>query len=497
MSSSATAYDQLRYPGKFYPQTTPDRMAAMAILHGFQPARVDNCRVLELGCGEGANLVALAYALPNSRFEGVDLSASSIERARAHAAQVGITNVVFRAEDLAQFPSDRGEYDYIIAHGLYSWVPAPAREKMFEICSRHLSANGLAYLSYNALPGGYFRRYPRDIARFRIRSITDPAERVREARAVLTSLLEVLPENSVEATVIQTEINWNANSDGFLYHDLLADDSEPIYFLDFMDGASRHGLQFVAETELKHLFPPPLPEAVALQLERIRDRVEREQYMDFVRCRLFRQTVLCRAGCDLRFDPSPDRVRHLLIGAPTRPAVAIQNLHDSKELEFYTPFGARVTCNEPIPKALFWILGEVWPRNLTYDELKQEVFRRVGAEVDAESDLRVANGICRCYASGLIDLHYFQSLVCPDASERPVASAVARSWPDVNVAIPSLNLSAVAINENLISLLLLLDGTRDRPQLAKELGAQRGNEVPPAELERALLRIAECALLVA
>lgn len=472
-------------------------MAVLSVLLGFVPARVDNCRVLELGCGEGANLIALAYALPNSRFEGVDLSRSSIDRACAYASRVGVSNAVFRVEDLAEFPADRGEYDYIIAHGLYSWVPARVREKMFEICSRHLAPSGLAYISYNALPGGYFRRYPRDITRFRIRSLSDPAERIREARAVLTSVLESLSENSVEATVIQNELTFSANSDGFLYHDLLADESEPIYFLDFMDGAARHGLQFVAEADLKQLFPPALPQSASLQLQRITDRVEREQYLDFVRCRLFRQTVLCRKGCELHFDPSPDRFRRLLIGTPTRPAVAIENLHDSQELEFHTPFGTRVTCTEAVPKALFWVLGEIWPKALTYDELKQEVFRRVGFELDAENDLKFAAVMCRCYASGFLNLHYFQPLLCPTASERPVASAVARSWPEIEVAVPSLHLSAVAIDQNLISLLRLLDGTRDRQQLAAELGAQFGRDVPPAELERSLTRIAECGLLLA
>lgn len=496
MSGAPTAYDQLRYPGKFYPQATPDRMATLAILYGLKPARVDNCRVLELGCGEGANLVALAYPLPNSRFEGVDLSTTSIERARAHAAKVGITNAEFRAENLMDFAADRGQYDYIIAHGLYSWVPAAARQKIFEICQKHLAPNGLAYISYNALPGNYFRRYPRDLMRFRVRAIEDPMERVREARATLASAVDALPEESVEATVLKTELRVS-ESDGFLYHDLLADESEPIYFLDFMDKAARHGLQFVAEADLKQLLPATLPDSVNAQLQRMTDRLDREQYMDFLRCRLFRQTVVCRAEHQLEFASSPDALRSLTICGATKPAMPVEDLHDGKELEFYTPFGSRVTCAEAIPKAFFCVLGEVWPKSVPYDDLKAEVFRRVNMECDPETEQKFANAIFRCYASLLLNLHYFLPALCPAPSERPFASVVARLWEDFKVAIPSLNLSAVAINDKMTALLMLLDGTRDRPQLAAQLTAQFGYEVTVEEIDKALGRIAECCLLVA
>ncbi len=497
MTSAATAYDQIRYAGKFYPQASPDRMATLSVLFGFDPAPIDHCRVLELGCGEGANVSTLAYSLPNSRFEGVDITVSAIDRAREFAAQIGITNIEFRAEDLADFSAGRGQYDYIVAHGLYSWVPPAVRDRILEICSRHLAPNGLAYISYNALPGGYFRRYPRDITRFRIRSIADPAERIREARAVLISVLESLPENSVEATVLANEIKINAGSDGFFYHDLLADNSEPIYFLDFMEGAARHGLQFVAEADYKLLMPAALPESATRQLEQMTDRLEREQYMDFVRCRLFRQTILCRAGHDLRFQPSPERLRRLIICGPTRPAVPVEDLHDNREVEFYTPFGSRVSCAEAIPKALFCVLGEVWPRSVNYDDLKDEVYRRVGGGTETDTEAKFASAIFRCYASGLVNFHYFLPTLCPQASERPVASLVARLWPELVNAVPSLNLSAVAMNEKMMALLLLLDGTRDRQQLVADLSQQFGQPVIPEELERALVRIAECCLLVA
>src|SRR5215207_3165377 len=80
MSENApTPYDQVIYPGNPVPQSHPDRLATLATLYGMRPAPVPHCRVLELGCGIGGNLTALACQWPDSAFVGIDLSARSIE----------------------------------------------------------------------------------------------------------------------------------------------------------------------------------------------------------------------------------------------------------------------------------------------------------------------------------------------------------------------------------------------------------------------------------
>ena len=74
-----TPYDEVRYPGRFYPQTSPERLATLGTLFGLNPAPVDHCRVLELGCGDGGNLLPLAELLPRSSFLGIDLARAAIE----------------------------------------------------------------------------------------------------------------------------------------------------------------------------------------------------------------------------------------------------------------------------------------------------------------------------------------------------------------------------------------------------------------------------------
>ena len=86
-------YDSLAYPGNSYPDTHPDRLAAMAILHGLNPAPVAHCRVLEVACNEGANLIPMAYAMPDSEFVGFDLARSPIERGLGRIQDLGLKNI--------------------------------------------------------------------------------------------------------------------------------------------------------------------------------------------------------------------------------------------------------------------------------------------------------------------------------------------------------------------------------------------------------------------
>src|SRR6202790_1108480 len=132
-------YDELRYHGRLYPQASIDRMPTLATLYGLAPPAVQSCRVLELGCVEGGHLTPLAYVFPESEFLGVDLSEVSVGRAKDVAAKLGLKNLQLKAEDLGAFPANADIFAYIIAHGVFSWIPPAIQEKLLEICSRHLA----------------------------------------------------------------------------------------------------------------------------------------------------------------------------------------------------------------------------------------------------------------------------------------------------------------------------------------------------------------------
>lgn len=468
-----TDYDEVPYPGKFYPQSSPPRLATLATLFGLAPAPVDHCRVLELGCGDGGNLIPLAYALPGSHFLGIDLSSTAVATGRAKATELGIANLQVCAQNLLDFPTDAGAFDYILAHGIYSWTPKDARQQLFKICARHLSTNGVAYISYNALPGGYLRFYPRELMRFHTRAIHNPAVKTKEARNILEFAIAAHPNATVERELLKQELAANQMSDSFMYHDILSDVNEPVYFLDFLDQAAAHGLQFLAEADPQSMSTIRLPEPVRSQLESLPDRRLREQYLDFIYCRRFRQTVLCRTGHPLASHFDPEALNRLFIAGALQPAAPLTDLNDTDLVEFRTPRGQVVKVTEAVPKAIYLTLSDAYPLGLSYDELVARTCARLQLERESlaeDVEDKIVRMLLSSYQHGAVELRTFHPGFATTLSDRPCASAVARMAAAKEVNIASLALTSHALPDALARhLLTLLDGTRDRRQLLEAM----------------------------
>ena len=186
-----TTYDETRYSNHPYVQTHPDRLAVIATLHGLQPPSPSRARVLEIGCGAGGNLLALAYASPDVRAVGVDLAHTAIEEAKLAAEEVGITNAEFHHADVMDITDGRlGEFDYVISHGVYAWIPPAARVALLAAVKAHLAPDGVGYVSYNARPGGYLRRLLREAALWHTRDERPGPEQAEKARE-LYEFLEI------------------------------------------------------------------------------------------------------------------------------------------------------------------------------------------------------------------------------------------------------------------------------------------------------------------
>src|SRR5438105_10191849 len=194
------SYDTVPYPSKFFLQTHPDRLATAATLYGMRPPDIETCRVLELGCGNGSNLISQAFGLPNARFVGVDLSRKHIDQANESAAELNLSNIEFRQMDVMEMTiDDFGPFDYITAHGLVSWIPEPVRERVPALMKELMTPNAVGYISYNAYPGAYSREMVRSIMRFHTGEIDQPNEKVEKA----ISFLDMLAANSTEREVYQ------------------------------------------------------------------------------------------------------------------------------------------------------------------------------------------------------------------------------------------------------------------------------------------------------
>lgn len=490
------AYAQVPYPGLAFPQSHPDRLATNARLMGMKPAAPEDCRVLELGCGDGGNLVPMAAALGSSEFVGLDLEPSAIARATERAAALGARNARFAVGDLATLdPEQLGRFDYVVAHGVYSWVPRAIADRLLAVCRAVLEKQGVAYVSYNALPGGHLRALVWDAMRFHGREHGEPGDRLDAAREMLAVLAEGIPgDDPYQRFSAAYAERLGKRSDAVLFHDDLEPVNRPILFTDFLAEAAPHGLKYVAEADWFEMTPNRLLPAAAELLERSgQDRIAREQYLDFLKCRAYRQTLLCREEVRLRDAPSADEVGGLLAAAPVRPSSKRAEAADRSRVEFRTAKGATMTTDHPLLKAGLLALGEAWPRRLAFDHVLAQAAGLVDAAPDAAGERALADLWLRGYDANLIQLHSYAPPLASVPGDRPRSSEVARRQLALgDEAVTSLDHETVGLDERMRRLVELADGTRDRDALAKELG-----DVKRSRLDENLARLAALSLLEA
>jgi SAM-dependent methyltransferase len=239
---SLAEYDELPYDCLPLAQTHPSRLAALAQLFGLTAPAVETCRVLELGCGNGNNLIAMAAALPGARFTGIDLSAGQIATGQTLIGAAGLTNVELRHGDIAEVDHRDGTFDYIIAHGVYSWVPPEVRERVMAIARANLAPNGVAYVSYNTLPGWATNGTLRDMMMFQANSVDDSAGKLRAGREMLDFLAQSIPESPYGA-LAREEISFlKQQPDEYIAHDHMGEVNHPVYFHQFAAHAAQHRL---------------------------------------------------------------------------------------------------------------------------------------------------------------------------------------------------------------------------------------------------------------
>jgi methyltransferase-like protein/2-polyprenyl-3-methyl-5-hydroxy-6-metoxy-1,4-benzoquinol methylase len=480
MPNAPTAYDKVLYPSYTRLQTHPDRLATIGKLLGMSPAPVEHCRVLELGCGNGSNLGPIAFGLPQSEFVGVDLAATPIANAQRMVAEIGLTNLTFQNRNITEVTADLGKFDYIICHGVYSWVPEPVREAILRICREKLNPNGVAFVSYNAYPGNRLREMIREMMLFHVQGFSDPAEQVEQARALASFVAAAQDEHDLYRRFLKSEMEMFLRQDAnYVFHDALAEINTPFYFHQFMASAQAHGLKYLGEADFHIMLDSSFPPEVGQKLDELSgNRIAREQYLDFLRCRRFRQTLLCHENIrlDLSLDSAGMSAFHIAGSVLFEPGDA--GLHTRTPEKYEARNGARLQTDAPLVKAAIRILTHDWPQAIAFPELlrrAQEKLTAAGWQPADEpreiAELRTI--LFRAYAIGLVDLHTYSPKANRNVSEKPVASRLARWQIQDAQFVTSFFHNAIPIEDSLArELLLLLDGSRDRSALLAELVAR-------------------------
>jgi SAM-dependent methyltransferase len=468
----AAAYDALPYGSLPFAQSHPDRLATLARLFGVTPAPLETCRVLELGCASGGNLLPMAEALPDAQFTGIDISPVQIDAGRADIAALGLTNVNLQQVDLVAFDPGEARYDYIIAHGVLSWIPEPARQRLFALCGERLAPGGVAYISYNTLPGWHTRGAIRDAMRYHVRRFSDPRLQVQQARAVIEFMAEALAGDSsgYGALVREEAARLRQQPDFYLFHDHLEVVNVAFHFDEFMEHATRHGLRYLAEADFRRMLAHDLAPAINAQLAKIApDLLQREQFLDFLRNRTFRETLLVRREAELTRKLVPQRLRGLHLSTLARPERAHPDAKGTGSETFRMADGSALTTQRPLTKAAMMALVECSPATLAFDALCAQAARRLGnAGASDDESLALASDLLQAFAVGAIELHIVPSSFTLHPGERPRASPLARLQSARGRQVANRRHEWITLDDDCQRVLGLLDGARSSSELARD-----------------------------
>ena len=294
---NAAHYDKLPYISNPFPFSQPCRIGAIARLFGLTPVDPARARILEIGCASGGNIIPLAARYPMASVVGIDISAVQVEAGCARIVAQGLDNIKIHCASITDFEADAGSFDYIICHGVFSWVPEPVRAAILAKTGQLLSPNGVADVSYNVLPGWRMRQALRDAMVLHAGLENDPQNRVTRARWIIKFLKEHTNSTTLWGQVFQREADMVGRfADDYIAHEFLESTNEPMTFTAFAEQAATHGLAYLGDADIAQMIPENLPVETAASLREMcgGQVIAVEQYMDIVTGRTFRQSLLVR-----------------------------------------------------------------------------------------------------------------------------------------------------------------------------------------------------------
>jgi hypothetical protein len=407
---------------------------------------------------------------------------------------------------------------------VYSWIPPRARACLLACIRRTLTPTGIAYVSYNAYPGSYLRDMARDILGYHVRDIEDPGQKLARAQELMQTIVEI-EEPSPYAQVLRQHMERMLRyTDALLLHDDLAEVSTPFYFHEFIEHAGHHGLTFLSEADLFESQMRDVPAGAEQLMRELPDVVEREQYLDFFKNRMFRQTLLCHLGTPIGRELDVRALDRFSVGSQLRvedraagetqasgtgePArgerprdgeppsqgheVRVEDPRSIPGETFTTPEGFTVTTSEPLVKAALHALAGAWPAAVDFPRLLGLATAAAGSDASGELvAARLRTVLLEAYLARIVVLQSCPPPLAAQPGERPLASPLARAQCRAGApAISSLMHANVRLEGALEPALLgLLDGTRDRKALIDELSTSA------EELDTALRRLASVGLL--
>jgi SAM-dependent methyltransferase len=467
-----TSYDTVAYPSALFRQLHPERMAVLATLHGLTPPPPETARYLDIGGGDGMTVIALAAVYPDAYFECFDLAETAVAKFQSLIADAGLTNVKVIVRDVmdARHAYPAASFDYVVTHGVYAWVPEPVRKALLALIEHVLSPDGVAYISYNALPGGHMRRIMRDMLLHEIDGTTDPTDRIDIARAVLTETVERKTPDSASGAAIRSMAQMLLDHPmSVLFHDELGPEFAPQYLGDVAAAAGRHGLRFLSDAirgqHLCGFLQGDIDDIADPEHEVLR----RAQSNDFKDLMFFRETLFVKAAAKPARTINTDMLDNLWVSA----------LVTRNEKGEFVQGSRTVKVTDKKMAAALSALADIEP------------FREPVAAFFDDPKRRMA--LLRLYSDWFVDLGTGPHPFARGIGDRPQLSPIIRGqFVRGESIIITLGLVQISITQpELRALLFAADGTRT----VDEIAALPGLGFPVEEIRPALEASARRGLL--
>jgi methyltransferase-like protein/2-polyprenyl-3-methyl-5-hydroxy-6-metoxy-1,4-benzoquinol methylase len=403
-------YDETPYQSFPYSQSRPERLATLATLFGMTPPNFETARVLELGCASGGNLIPHAVHYPKGHYVGVDLSKVQIDAGLAEIKALGLKNIELKHCSITDIDASFGKFDYIICHGVLSWVPDFVRDKIFEIANKNLTENGVAYISYNTLPGWNMVRTIRDMMLYHAQRFEKAADKVAQARALLAFVQESLKDADTPYAKFLTQETelLSKQGDHYLRHDHLEEENKQYYFHEFMEAAAKNNMQYLGDVSLSSMYLGNMGSAVAEKLQGINDIVRTEQYMDFITNRRFRSTLLCHQGVKLNRALSNPDIKKFALSldiVPEKPLNEV-DLEDNSVLKFFFKGkqDQHISTSSPWLKAALYVFVENKGYPLQFETIVKKANKKFSANRIAQVEADLLNNALNLVIKGYMEI---------------------------------------------------------------------------------------------
>jgi ubiquinone/menaquinone biosynthesis C-methylase UbiE/methyltransferase-like protein len=478
-------YDKVPYKGAIIPNSYPGHLALCSLWHNGRDSPLQGFHLTELGCGDGANLLPMAFYHPDSTFMGIDIAESGLSRAREGAAQIGLHNIQFMQKDICKIEqAEIVQCDYIIAHGLYSWVSDDIREAILQFCRNSLSATGLAFISYNAQPGWASRGLVRDIL-LRSASVQQAAieDKASKAIEVASELLQAMPSRDYAYAVLIAE-ELERVRDGkpfYVYHEYLEEFNQGFWLRDFIERARQNNLNYVCDAQFSQ-WEGQVPKELRHSLSQAGlDPIEQEETADLLCNRYFHASILCPGDGmgDVPGDAPGESVSHPKILEQVSIASSLGADSDPFDLTegvvelFIGSHGQEITLDVSIIKAAVVLLAAQWPIGMQLNNIFQQASRLLsehGHNVLENAQSQLTEELITLFEAGVIDLRLQQANYSRGLPEYPKLPALARYEIEHRDAFTTPYHLPISLNDQFLEVVSDMDGSKSITEIKRLFG---------------------------